>query len=282
MTLYAAEQRSERSEATATVVLAEKSWWPWAWMAVALPFLLGSGLVRSWQDRRFENIEVQAVTKMFPLKEIPSRLGDWEAQEGAEAALDPRVARIAGSTDSLIRNYVDKETGVVVTVLILYGRADQVVAHTPEVCYPSVGYQLDENITDEIVTIGGMPSMFRSTVYARKGAVTERQEVYHTFRHNGVWSPEIAGNWRKLRNSPAVFKIQVQRRTGELERRHLNNPTRDFLASLIPQLEQRIRISEGTVAPPETESEAKPGAPEAASAEAKGEAAKPPASKTPE
>lgn len=255
MTLYAAEQRQDPSaSSTASAPLADRAWWPWVWLAIASVFLVGTGLVRVWQDRRFEGVEVLSIAPMFPLTEIPTDLQGWTAQEGAEATLDPQVARIAGSTDSLIRNYVDKRTGVVVTVLVLYGRADQVVAHTPEVCYPAIGYQLAENITDAILTIGGTPSRFRSTVYAKQGASLERQEVFYAFRHHGVWSPEVPGNWRKLRNSPAVFKVQVQRRAGDHERRHLFNPTQQFLSAFLPQLEQRIREQEagGTATPPET------------------------------
>ncbi len=213
------------------------------WLDVILVCVLltSSGLVRTWQDHRFDAAKHRVVTPLFPLKELPTKLGKWKLKDGAQTKLDPQVAQIAGAVDSLIRSYVDESTGVVVTVLVLYGRAEEAVPHIPEACYPSTGYTLVDDVFEVGLDTGSVPSSFRSLVYQKEGgAVTGRQEVYYAFRHEGRWTPEVAGNWRTLRYSPAVFKVQTQRAISDHERRNVDNPSEQFLTVFIKALEERI------------------------------------------
>src|SRR5438477_77345 len=82
-----------------------------------------------------------------------------------------------------------------------------------KVCYPSAGYGLvDGGEIISVPTTGGMPAGFLGLVFAKKGGMGDREEVYYSFRHEGQWTPGVEGNWRALRYSPAAFKIQVQRK----------------------------------------------------------------------
>lgn len=250
--LYASEHDPHRSTVTAEELSppeAVGTGWAWVWMIAACLLLAASGLVRGWQDRRFETAKNRVISPLFPLKELPtmisSPLGTWQALEDGDIALDPQIIRIAGSTDSVVRNYVEQSTGVMVTVLVLYGRAEAIVAHTPEVCYPATGHDLVDDVIDLAVPLGTTPAVFRSLVYGKKGGTTtNRDEVFYSLRHDGRWAPGVDGNWRVLRYSPAVFKVQLQRRVAEHEQRHLNNPTEQFLALFVPELERRITDAE--------------------------------------
>ena len=77
----------------------------------------------------------------FPLAELPRTAATWQASEGSDVQLDLDVARIAGSSDHIVRSYLDEKTGEQASVLLLYGLAAGVFGHTPEVCYPAAGYQ---------------------------------------------------------------------------------------------------------------------------------------------
>jgi hypothetical protein len=241
MTLYATEPEKLRlAPAIALPDAPASPRWPWVWMAVACTLMASSGLVRVWQDRRFVAYQSQAILPTFPLKELPEQFGTWKAREGSEHALDPQVARIAGSSDSVIRTYVDKDTGVVLDVLVLHGRAELVSGHTPEVCYPSAGYEPSEEASSISVPLDRGEAIFRSLLYTRKGSALERVEVHYAFRQQGRWSPEVEGNWKALNVDPGLFKVQVQRRVGERERRDLGNPTEQFLSVMLPVLDKRI------------------------------------------
>jgi hypothetical protein len=235
------DQPSARSAAGATPPVG--AWWPWAWMVLATGLLVASGVARDAQDRRFRTSQQHAPELRFPLSGLPKALGRWRSLEGKEAVLDPRIARIAGSSESLIRDYVDDSTGVVVTLLIVYGKAEVVTGHTPEACYPAVGYEVAAEALDVAIPVGARPARFRTTVFARKEAAeagSGGEEVYHSFLHNGHWSPDVAGNWKVLRYSAPVHKVQVRRRVADGESRQLNNPTESFLSALIPEIGRRV------------------------------------------
>src|SRR5947209_1378548 len=113
----------------------------WVWMTLACMLLGASGVVRGWQDRRFSVVENRVENSPFPLKDLPKTLGEWHVQDGGETTLDPEVARIAGCSDHVIRTYINTTTGVNLVVLILFGPANAVFGHRPEICYPAAGFQ---------------------------------------------------------------------------------------------------------------------------------------------
>ena len=56
-------------------------------------------------------------------------------------------------------------TGVSLTVLILFGPAEAVFGHRPEICYPSAGYRMVSDPFLSEVAVDSMPAaMFRSEV----------------------------------------------------------------------------------------------------------------------
>jgi hypothetical protein len=215
---------------------------PWTWMVLACMLLGASGGVRAWQDHRFATVLNRVESAPFPLKNIPRALGDWRVQDGSEKRLDPEVAQVAGCSDSVIRTYHNSTTGVSVTVLILFGPAQAVFGHRPEVCYPSAGYRIvGEPLLREIANDPGRAAMFRSEVFAREREKRRgREEVYYSFRHGNLWSPDVERFWKDFRHHPSMFKIQVQRPVSEVELRDVGNPTETLLALLVPEIERLI------------------------------------------
>jgi hypothetical protein len=216
-------------------------------MTLACVMLGTSGLVRAWQDDHFATAQSRVENPPFPLKDLPKTLGEWRFQDGSETSLDPQIARVAGCTDHLIRVYTNATTGVSVTALILFGPAQNVFGHRPEVCYPAAGYRpVDEAFVRRIATGSGPAAEFRSQVYSRrKEQRFWREEVHYSFRHGNQWSPDPERSWKEFRHQPSMFKVQIQRPVIELERREVNNPTEEFLAQLLPALERRIAHAAG-------------------------------------
>ena len=222
---------------------------PWVWMTLACVLLGASGGVRAWQDHRFATVQNDVAVSPFPLKDLPQTLGDWRAQEGSDASLDPEIARIAGSSDHVIRTYTNAATGQSLTVLILFGPAQFVYAHQPAVCYPSAGYQqVAETLTRSVASGSGPPAQFYSQVYARqKDQQQGRQEVFFSFRHGNRWYPDPGRFWKDFRHHPSMFKVQTQRLVTESEsstaQREQDNPTEQFLALLLPEIERRAALA---------------------------------------
>lgn len=215
------------------------------WMTVACILLVSSGVARSWQDRRHLVESSYTESCPFPLKSIPTTLGGWKLVDGGDRSLDPLTMRITGGTDHLLRTYVDELTGVSLVALILFGPVEPVIPHTPEVCYPACGFTLADEVSDRVIqSEGGITSRFRSAVYAKSGGRTSlREEVYYSFRLEGQWSPDVGSGRKFPRRNPSVFKVQVQRRVADRERRDGDDPIEQFLKYLIPAIEHQVASS---------------------------------------
>ncbi len=211
------------------------------WAVGASLLLVGSGVVRAVQAGRYEQDKSYRVECPFPLNTIPRTVGDWQVLQGSETVLDPMTTRITGSTDHVIRTYVDEMTGVMLSVLILFGPAEPVLPHTPQICYPSSGFQAVGNPVDRDIKIDDTQSArFRSSVFVKSGGRSViRNTVYHSFLLRGPWTPAI-GNEKFPRKNPGIFKVQIQRRVVDGESLEGNEPIEDFLKKLIPMLDKMI------------------------------------------
>jgi len=214
-------------------------------MTLACVLLAASGGVRIWQGRRLEAASQGARVTPFALKDLPSTLGRWHLREHLH--IEPDQLQIAGSTDYVARTYVDELTGVTLTVLVAFGPAERVFAHTAEVCFPAIGYALAEGAEGHEVANDPGPARFRSLVYAKnQGGTIDRQEVYYSFRHADRWAPDEAGRRKLFRRSPAMFKVQVQRQVAPGERRGSDSPCEQFLGVLLPEIERLLAKSAGS------------------------------------
>lgn len=223
---------------------------PWLWMTLAVMMLAASGAVRRWQDHRFGTVSQAATTPPFPLKTLPTELGPWHLVEGSEHSLDPRIARIAGSTDHVVRTYVNELTGVHVSALILYGNGEAVAGHSPEVCYPSAGFKRVDGPTQHEVATAQGKALFRSLLFVKEGAESgPREEVFYSFRHEGSWFVDPEKYWKVFRHRPSLYKVQTQRRVVAGEHLEKDNPSEDFLALLVDALERQLAPG-GASSPP--------------------------------
>ena len=211
------------------------------WTVGASLLLIGSGVIRSVQSSEYEAEKSYLVNCPFPLSSIPRQIGDWQVVNGSDVVLDPLTTRISGSTDHIMRTYVDEMTGVMLSVLVLFGPAEPVLPHTPQICYPSSGHKALGEPIDRDIKIGDDEfARFRSSVFAKAGGrAIIRNVVYHSFLLEKPWTPAIATQ-KFPRKNPGIFKIQIQRRIGEGETIGSNEPIEDFVQRLLPVLDKMI------------------------------------------
>ncbi len=218
-------------------------------LVVVVCLLLGiSGAVRYWREFQFLQIKNESETAPFPLRELPMVLGSWRALEGVETTLDPEIARVAGSSDHVLRTYVDDKTGERATVLVLYGLATLVWGHTPEACYPAVGFQPLVAPRDAPIALeDGRTVPFREALYGKSLAGSSTyHEVYYSFRNAGEWQPDMSGQWKRFRSHPGMFKIQIERRVKSAELG--DEVCNDLLAGIVEAIEKRTSDSSISVA----------------------------------
>src|SRR4051812_2296714 len=163
------------------------------WLVLAGVFLGVSGGHRYWRDWQFRSLSKENEKPRFPLNEFPKTLGDWEVT-GFETTLDPRIARIAGSSGHVIRTYTNQKSGESVVVMILYGLAQLISTHTPTVCYPAAGFKGVPPSRDLVIPIpeSTAKAVFRDEHFVRYAAGAKiYQQVYHSFRNAGEWRSDM-------------------------------------------------------------------------------------------
>ena len=217
------------------------------WLAMLCLLLGASGAVRYWREFQFASILSREKESPFPLKEIPTVLGNWRMVEGAEATLDPEIARVAGSSDHVLRAYENQRTGEKATVLVLYGLAELVWGHTPEVCYPATGGRAASLPRDVMIagpTDAAPPTPFRAGVFGRmEGGTTVYHDVYYSFRNAGTWEPSMGDRWKLFRYNPGMFKVQVERNIKTPQ--PPDDACNDLLSALVAAIDSRTKGGHG-------------------------------------
>ena len=222
---------------------------PWKWAAITCLILSISAGVRFGREMQFRGRAEQSKNCPFPLNELPKTLGTWTAVPNSDSHLDPEISRLAGSSDHLIRAYTDSTTGEVATVLVLYGLADSVFGHTPEICYNAAGYKVVSPPADRqfAVSDSSTPVQYRGFYVARQGvASTEYSEVIWSFWHAGSWWPDVSARWKLFRYSPGMFKVQIQRPASGLSLENFSSEP--LLVEIVKEINSRIEKSKATVA----------------------------------
>jgi hypothetical protein len=222
---------------------------------VACVLLVTSGAVRTIQDRRHQSEKSYREVCPVDLSKLPDKFGDdWKQIKGGDRKLDDLTMRITGGTDHIIRTYANELTGVYVTILVLFGPAEPVLPHTPQVCYPSSGFEAgDPPALRPIEFPMGKDSKgnlveghadFLSASYAKNnGRQMLREAVYHSFRLDGRWSPYIGEGRKFPRRNPGIFKVQIHRLVAERESVGQGDPIEQFLQKFLAELETRIQAA---------------------------------------
>jgi hypothetical protein len=184
------------------------------------------------------------------LNELPKTLGSWQWIEGSESQLEPEVARTAGSNVNFLREYFNEKGGERVSVMVLYGLADTVFAHAPDICFPGHGYSVIITPRDRPLAIPGLkaPAVCRAAIYAEKvGPLNRFSLVYHIFGHDGQWVPELGSRWKSFRYHPGAFRILVRRTVSDSSTLE-DGPCESLLSQLIQEINRRSSPNPGGAA----------------------------------
>jgi hypothetical protein len=216
-------------------------------MIVACLLLGISGGIRFWRDRQFATLAQASSLPPFRLNEMPRVLGEWRSDPAMDGRLEKEISQLAGAKDSAVRTYLDEKSGDQLTALFIYGLADKVYAHKPDICYPSAGYRLVAGPVDRELIVPGIkdPVRYRWAIYMKRvGGIGYYQEAYHTFYYNGEWTPDAGNRWKMFRYHPGIHKIQLARTVTSLSD-EVHGPSESLLSALALELRNRVDAATG-------------------------------------
>ena len=209
-----------------------KSLIPYVIAAVAV--MLGSAFVQGkWSRRWGEPVELELFAKR--IKDVPMDIGDWQGDKLAD--MDERTMTAAGAVGALSRKYTHRVTKQEVRLDIVCGRMLDVFAHTPDRCYPSVGFDTDSaQVRTEIKLATGQTAEFWTAAFLKEDKRESlRVRVYWNFSSDGNWeAPESPkGHYA---GQPALYKVYLQSSGREGEQSINQTASAEFGKVLFPEL----------------------------------------------
>lgn len=214
----------------------------WIRVGLALALIAASAGLRHWQQGRFNEVLRSGRASPFPLAQIPTELGSWR---GIDDELDPKIANATGAVDAVFRTYTNINTGVRVSLILLYGPATEVFIHAPETCYPTSGYAtLSGPESRPIRPAGGdeaaAPVPFYAHTFTRgEGGGRDTQRVFCSWRYEGLWMP-VQAVYKRSERMPGVYKLHLARQAVPGELFEARDPCEDLAALLLPEIQGRL------------------------------------------
>lgn len=165
---------------------------------------------------------------------VPRVVGAWE---GEDQELDARQVAMAELKGYVMRRYTHRDTGGVVSVLLVCGKPGPISVHTPDVCFGGLGYTLAAPPQRRSVEAAGLPApaeFWGGRFENRNAPVPEAMTALWTWSADGRWrapdNPRLG-----FARSGALFKLYVIRPVVEAGDRPAGDPgLDDFLRAFLP------------------------------------------------
>lgn len=210
--------------------------------ALVVAIVVSSGSAAGWLSNRW-NVPEEAVAVAKSLTTLPEACGEWRLL--SETEIDPEIIDMLACTGYVNRSYRNLGTHDTVHVAIVAGPPGRIAVHTPEICYASQGFHLEQPPLRRVITLpDGRRAEFTFASFLPDAPGPEAESkliAYHAFSDGGAWQapehPRFAFGGR-----PYLLKLQLAGRTNAGSQRGLPDPCRDFLEALLPSL-QRAGVS---------------------------------------
>ena len=201
-------------------------------LAAAFLLMALSGVLHGlWTGRWGPSPDLQAAASRC--ENMAMNLGGWEGQP---AKIDPRQLEVAEVLGYVSREYVNRNTGQKIAVLLICGRPGPISVHTPDVCYAGAGYAVvgkqepyragsDPNDVDEFMTAR----------FAKPGVAPDPLRIFWSWSDGGAWSapqdPRLA-----FARSGVLYKLYVIHTLATREEPLDKDPCLEFFRVLLPEL----------------------------------------------
>ena len=165
------------------------------------------------------------------LESLPTQIGDWQLL--GEEEIPELVVRTLSCAGYVNRHYVNRKSGETVDLAIIVGPGGPISVHTPEICYSSRAYSIEEPRRRMQLSDGdGHKHSFWNTDFRSTNATAEQLRVYYGWCADGTWiasdSPRFQFAGRRL-----LFKLQMSSRVPPAKTENVQDPCQEFLSAFL-------------------------------------------------
>lgn len=111
---------------------------PYLPIVLAVFLIVGLTIPQIIMTDRLSGSNVTAEQRAELLKRVPKEIGDWH---GEDMEIDEVVREKVGAVGAVSRIYRNVRTGEKVDLWLIVGHARVISGHTPDICYPSSGFE---------------------------------------------------------------------------------------------------------------------------------------------
>lgn len=176
-------------------------------MLLAVAILVVAGAIER-KIRQARSRSAPVAEGVLRLEQVPMRFGSWI---GRDIPMDPVILRVAECAGYRNREYVNSINGRTVELGIMVGLPGPMAEHTPEVCFPALGFTLVKKSFQRVPAatfLGrGVPGELASMEF-----VNPNQQrplcVWHSWFDGKEWvRPDYSR--LSLTNRDLLFRLQV-------------------------------------------------------------------------
>lgn len=165
------------------------------------------------------------------IQSLPTNLGQWQLAE--EIKMPAAIVDTLQCAGYVNRRYVDRETGDMVSVAIIVGPAGPVSVHTPEICYSSQAYSIEEpRAAAELVDLAGKKHTFWFSTFRSTDAIAENLRVYYGWTADGVWQATESPRF-EFAGKRMLFKMQIAAQVSPVKADDDRETCQAFLEALL-------------------------------------------------
>ena len=185
--------------------------------------------------------EIQNVGKK--LTQFPKKFGDWECE--SEEEMDRTAVQMLECTDYFSRKYNKTQTGDRVDMAVILGPAGPIAVHTPEVCYSSRAFTIQEKRhrvainREDAGDKDGPDDEFWTLTFRSNDVAGRPLATYYAWSTGGRWVASGEARY-EFAGFPYLYKIQLASFPNQSDLEAGIDPCRKFLKDFVPVMEDYL------------------------------------------
>jgi hypothetical protein len=171
------------------------------------------------------------LAKAQHFESFPTDIGDWQLLE--TEPLSELIQEMLLCAGYVNQKYVNKTTGETVWLAITLGPAGPISVHTPEICYSSRAYTIEEQrAAVEVPAPSGKVHSFWRVTFRSNNPTADVLRVFYAWSTDGVWKASNSPRF-EYGGRPALYKLQISSPIPAAEANASREPCKNFLTELL-------------------------------------------------
>ena len=197
---------------------------------IGVVITLATGFVHGRLTQRWgPKPDLQAAART--VEALPKEIGDWQLV--SEEPMPASVIQTLSCAGHVNRRYVNRKSGRIVSIAIVVGPPGPISVHTPEICYSSREYSIQEPRKEvRLSDKEGKTHSFWSLMFRSNNPSMDRLKVYYAWRSGEAWIASQSPRF-EFAGGRLLYKLQIAADLPARATDKIEDPCQDFLSALL-------------------------------------------------